>query len=296
MKKTHETTIRRDRERYEDTCLAAAAKIAIGAPVVQLPDWDDGEWTEIRSVLQDAAEATDTLIAELRNPVAAYLGPVTDELKRELGELGWNKAAAAEPLDKAAGVIHWTRHDSGGDVDGTAIHLLNAAEVAEIEGNTLSTALDDIWDAKTGTVDEKLAALERLTHVLEQRSWSTPTRRIAANPSQRPATGGLLRLDVAAVFSDTPGPRYRSQGQFSGEEFRDEHLLPAVAKAIATNLVVAVEIGNVQYGCPIGWLSEVFGGARRALGKIEATKRIRIVGGHEATSEVADAYDCLNRG
>ncbi len=39
-------------------------------------------------------------------------------------------------------------------------------------------------------------------------------------------SGETRVVDVAKDFSRTPGPRYRADGPFSGEEFREDFLLP----------------------------------------------------------------------
>ncbi len=54
-----------------------------------------------------------------------------------------------------------------------------------------------------------------------------------------------------------------------------------------------VDLGNIKGPCPIGWLREVFGGTRSALGTMQAKKRIQIRGGPQATQDIADAYSFL---
>ncbi len=130
--------------------------------------------------------------------------------------------------------------------------------------------------------------------ILKSRGWRPPAAAAADERRDRRAGAAeLIHLEVVTAFTRTPGPRYRRQGEGSGEAFRDDHLLPKVRNAVDTGRVVAVDIGNVEYGCPIGWLEEVFGGARRVLGQIKATKHIQIRGGPRATPEIADAYQAL---
>ena len=102
-----------------------------------------------------------------------------------------------------------------------------------------------------------------------------------------------IHIDIGTVFSRTPGPRYRSRGENSGEAFREDVLMPAARKAIKSDCVVVVDLGNIKGPCPIGWLSEVFGGTRSALGTMQAKKRIQIRGGPQATQDIADAYSFL---
>lgn len=89
-----------------------------------------------------------------------------------------------------------------------------------------------------------------------------------------------IRIDVAARQSPHPGPRYRRQGPHSGEEFREDILLPAVRRAAerGDELPIVIDTSGCTYGCPVGWTEEVFGGARRALGTEAATRSIAVEG------------------
>ena len=76
-------------------------------------------------------------------------------------------------------------------------------------------------------------------------------------------------------FSRWPGPRYRTQGEASGEELREQFgdwLGPDLTKAIAGGTTLTVYLGGTEYGPPIGFLEEAFGGLVRKFG-IEAVMR-----------------------
>lgn len=64
-------------------------------------------------------------------------------------------------------------------------------------------------------------------------------------------------------FGEFPGPRYRSLGGNSGEEFREDVLLPALRNAMATGAMVIVDLDGV-YGYGSSFLEEAFGGLIRA--------------------------------
>lgn len=66
-------------------------------------------------------------------------------------------------------------------------------------------------------------------------------------------------IDIAASFTRFPGGRYRSDGNFSGERFRDELLVPALR---AHERVVVRLDGTVGYGS--SFLEEAFGGIVRS--------------------------------
>ncbi|MCL2556839.1 MAG: STAS-like domain-containing protein [Treponema sp.] len=61
------------------------------------------------------------------------------------------------------------------------------------------------------------------------------------------------------------GPRYKRLGGTSGEEFRDEHLVPWL-RGIRPGVRAAIDFaGTKVYGA--GFLEECFGGAARASGQ-----------------------------
>jgi len=66
-------------------------------------------------------------------------------------------------------------------------------------------------------------------------------------------------ISIASEYSDTPAGRYRTDGPFSGERFRDEMLLPALREndSVEVNLDGVVGFGS-------SFLEEAFGGLVRA--------------------------------
>ena len=71
-----------------------------------------------------------------------------------------------------------------------------------------------------------------------------------------------MELHIATEFSDVPGPRSRQEGDWSGEEFRDELLLPRFREAekVGDKLVVDLDGGC---GYATSFLEEAFGGLAR---------------------------------
>ena len=56
-----------------------------------------------------------------------------------------------------------------------------------------------------------------------------------------------------------PGGRYETDGPYSGEFFRENHLLPALRNAISHGTILEVELDGVpNYG--VSFLEECFGG------------------------------------
>lgn len=68
----------------------------------------------------------------------------------------------------------------------------------------------------------------------------------------------MKTINIAKEYSDTPLGRYRGDGEFSGERFREEFLLPALKNDDS----VRVEIDGVE-GYGSSFLEEAFGGLVR---------------------------------
>ncbi|WP_237479404.1 STAS-like domain-containing protein [Lichenibacterium dinghuense] len=69
-------------------------------------------------------------------------------------------------------------------------------------------------------------------------------------------------ISVAQDFSRYPGPRYRRDGSFSGEQFREEILAPALRNAVAGGGRLHVLIDGVA-GYGSSFLDEAFAGLLR---------------------------------
>lgn len=68
----------------------------------------------------------------------------------------------------------------------------------------------------------------------------------------------MKTINISKDFSPETGFRFRRLGKYSGEEFRDEFLIPA----LKNNRFVVVELDdNASYGS--SFLEEAFGGAVR---------------------------------
>jgi hypothetical protein len=83
-------------------------------------------------------------------------------------------------------------------------------------------------------------------------------------------------------FSETPGARYRSDGSFSGEEFREALLQPAFAGAIKAGAVLTVDLDGT-YGYATSFLEEAFGGLAAQYGSALLLKHLRLKTDDEPT-------------
>lgn len=79
------------------------------------------------------------------------------------------------------------------------------------------------------------------------------------------ANNNSIELSIRGEFSSTPGPRYKIEGDFSGEVFRKNHLLPKFTQAIEMGVTLVVHLdGTAGYGT--SFLEEAFGGLIREDG------------------------------
>jgi hypothetical protein len=65
-------------------------------------------------------------------------------------------------------------------------------------------------------------------------------------------------LSIAKEFSDTPGPRYKHEGDFSGEEFLEKLLLPAFDKVRAEDGILLIDLDGTE-GYATSFLEAAFG-------------------------------------
>lgn len=79
-----------------------------------------------------------------------------------------------------------------------------------------------------------------------------------------------MKINICKDFSETPNARYRAEGPFSGEEFRETILEPRflAARDKKEKLVINLDGG---YGYPTSFLEEAFGGLARKYGSKDVT-------------------------
>ena len=83
-------------------------------------------------------------------------------------------------------------------------------------------------------------------------------------------------INIANDFSKLPGPRYRTQGPGSGEEFLESLLRPAFQQASRAGTEVTVQLDGVKYGYPTSFLEEAFGGLAREFGAERVLETLRL--------------------
>src|SRR5574344_651467 len=86
-----------------------------------------------------------------------------------------------------------------------------------------------------------------------------------------------MNINICKDYTDTPGGRYISQGEYSGEEFRNTILKPKYLEAIEKKETLEIDLDG-GYGYGSSFLEEAFGGLIRELDHDyeQATKIIKI--------------------
>lgn len=104
------------------------------------------------------------------------------------------------------------------------------------------------------------------------------------------STASNVRFSVAKQFSETPGPRYSEEGDFSGQELRKKHLCPALHAVKKEGGTLTVDLdGTAGYGT--SFLEEAFGGLiREDHFPFEELKRILIIHSAEEDYLVDDIW------
>ena len=86
----------------------------------------------------------------------------------------------------------------------------------------------------------------------------------------------MIKIDVVKEFTEAPGGRYKTNGDFSGEEFREKILLPKLIQAEKENTKLVVDLDG-GYGYALCFLDEAFGGLVKYHEKIDILDNIIII-------------------
>ena len=97
----------------------------------------------------------------------------------------------------------------------------------------------------------------------------------------------MMTINIANEFTRVPGPRYRYQGEGSGQQFREEYLKPAFRHARQAGERLVVQLDGVKYGYPTSFLEEAFGGLTREFGRELVLETLRF----ESTAEPLLDYE-----
>jgi len=69
----------------------------------------------------------------------------------------------------------------------------------------------------------------------------------------------MIKINIAKDFSDAPGGRYIREGAYSGEEFREEVLIPKYKEAKSSGQKLQINLDGC-FGYPSSFIDEAFAG------------------------------------
>ena len=105
----------------------------------------------------------------------------------------------------------------------------------------------------------------------------------------------MITVSVSKDFTYTPGPRYKEEGSYSGEEFRQKILLGLVNQALTKDEKLLVDLdGTAGYGT--SFLEESFGGLIREEGvDYSSLKKILLIKSDEKPKYSREVTKYLDR-
>jgi len=83
----------------------------------------------------------------------------------------------------------------------------------------------------------------------------------------------MIEIKIRREFTATPGARFKTDGNFSGEQFREEILEPKFKEAIEKKEKLFIDLDG-GYGYAQSFLEESFGGLARMYGVKEVEDSI----------------------
>lgn len=92
----------------------------------------------------------------------------------------------------------------------------------------------------------------------------------------------MIKIIISKDFSEIPGPRLISEGEYSGEAFREKLLIPKYKEAIQNGEQLIIDLDG-GYGFPTSFLEESFGGLARRFDPAEVKKTLSFISNDEPT-------------
>ncbi len=90
------------------------------------------------------------------------------------------------------------------------------------------------------------------------------------------------KISIAKEFSESPGARYREDGDFSGEAFLEDVLLSAFEEAVNNDYKILIDLDGV-WGYPSSFISGSFGKLSLSKGADLVLKHIEFKSDDSAT-------------
>lgn len=86
----------------------------------------------------------------------------------------------------------------------------------------------------------------------------------------------MITICISKEYSETLGARYIDEGEFSGEDFRLNFLIPKFEEALAQGEQITIDLDG-GYGNPVSFLEEAFGGLAREYGTGKVLKVLSFI-------------------
>lgn len=96
----------------------------------------------------------------------------------------------------------------------------------------------------------------------------------------------MTTIRISEEYSETLGARYIEEGEFSGEDFRKNFLIPRFKTALGSGEKITIDLDG-GYGNPVSFLEEAFGGLAREYGTDKVLEVLQFVSLDEP-SQVTD--------
>jgi hypothetical protein len=85
----------------------------------------------------------------------------------------------------------------------------------------------------------------------------------------------MKKLKISSDYTDAPGGRLITDGEYSGEDFREEVLRPLLA-SLGSDEILEINFDD-SYGYPTSFLEEAFGGLAREIDSKELLKKMKFI-------------------
>ncbi len=92
----------------------------------------------------------------------------------------------------------------------------------------------------------------------------------------------MIKIKISTEFSEMPSGRTREEGEYSGEEFRDDLLIKRYEEAEKNNDILVIDFDD-GYGFGTSFLEEAFGGLVRKYHKHGALERMKFIAEEDET-------------
>ncbi len=92
----------------------------------------------------------------------------------------------------------------------------------------------------------------------------------------------MIKIKICTDFTDTPGGRFRKEGKYSGEEFREKILLPKYEEVEKKGEKLIIDFDGC-FGFGTSFIEEAFGGLVRKHNKRGILNNIIIISQEDET-------------